>query len=82
MDGAILIWGAATEEGRSLVMEQNGFASILTVAEIIRDLQDWQSKPYRDLLELRQQWSNDLYDTLLASPRTDASPIIPPDAAR
>jgi len=82
VDGAILIWGAATEEGRSLVMEQNGFASILTVAEIIRDLQDWQSKPYRDLLELRQQWSNDLYDTLLASPRTDASPIIPPDAAR
>ena len=73
IDGAILIWGATTPEGRTLVTARIGFAAVLTLGEIVKDLQSWESKPYYDLLAQRRQWSNELYDALLGNvPRTDA----------
>ena len=73
IDGAILIWGATTPEGRTLVTARIGFAAVLTLGEIVKDLQSWESKPYYDLLAQRRQWSNELYDALLGNvPRADA----------
>ncbi len=38
VDGAILIWGAITEEGRSSVIEQCGLADVLSVEQMLDDL--------------------------------------------
>ncbi len=65
IDGAILIWGAATPAGRVSVMEAKRFSEVLTLAEIIADLRAWGSKPYREFLEWRRAWSIELYDGLL-----------------
>lgn len=70
--GAILIWGATTPEGRSLVTSEKGFAAILTLSEIVRDLQAWRSEPFRNLLALHRTWSNELYDGLLGITGADA----------
>lgn len=72
IDGAILVWGAATPSGRALVSAEKGFFAVLTLAEIIADLQAWRSENYRALLEHRRAWSNEMYDALLGASRTDA----------
>ena len=64
IDGAILIWGASTPEGRAAVVSAKGFFEVLTLAEIIADLRTWNSEPYRALLKQRRSWSNELYDAL------------------
>lgn len=69
IDGAILIWGAATPEGKRAVIDTYGFSEILTMAEIIYDLRGWGYEPYRKLIEDRRSWSNELFDALLAPQR-------------
>jgi hypothetical protein len=64
VDGAVLVWGAATDVGRAAVMGGKGFFAVLTVADMIADLQMWRSEPYRALLDERRAWSNELYDAL------------------
>jgi len=72
IDGAILVWGAASSAGRAVVSADKGFEAILTLAEVVADLQAWQSEPYRALLEHRRAWSNEMYDALLGTARADA----------
>lgn len=72
IDGAILVWGAATPEGITLVCAEKGFSAVLTLAEIINDLQSWKSEAYRALLESRRAWSNQMYDALLGASHADA----------
>lgn len=71
VDGAILVWGATTPEGRAAVVQRHRFAAVLTVAEVVADLQAWKSAPYRKLLESRRAWTNQLYDALLHGPASD-----------
>ena len=66
MQGAILIWGAATAEGKLAVREHYGFFDVLTMDEIIADLCHWNHEGYRKLVESRRCWSNELCDGLLA----------------
>jgi hypothetical protein len=73
IDGAILVWGAATDEGRAAVVRERGFFAVLTIGEIIADLQSWGSEPYRAFLAARRAWSNELYDALLPN-HADAEP--------
>lgn len=61
IDGAILIWGASTPEGRAAVVNSKGFFDVLTLAEIISDLRAWNSEQYRTLLNERRSWTNELY---------------------
>jgi hypothetical protein len=72
IDGAILVWGAATPIGREIACAEHGFSAVLTLAEIIADLQAWRSEKYRALLEHRRAWSNEMYDALLGTTRADA----------
>jgi IS1 family transposase len=67
VDGAILIWGSATDEGKRTVIKKYGFSDILTMAEIIHDLRSWKSEPYQDLIKERRYWSNEMFDALLNS---------------
>lgn len=65
IDGAILIWGAATHEGRRAVIEAYGFSEVLTMADIIHDLRGWGCESYRKLVEDRRSWSNQMFEALL-----------------
>lgn len=65
IDGAILIWGAATVEGCKVVMDAKGFFDILTLERIICGLKAWRSEPYSKLLEDRRLWANEMFDALL-----------------
>lgn len=62
--GSILIWGAATTQGRAEVMKAKGFFDILTVEEMIEDLIGWQCPAYLQLIEERRNWTNELFDGL------------------
>lgn len=66
IDGALLIWGAATPEGRRAVIDRYSFSDVLTMAEIVGDLLEWKSEPYRELVEKRRSWANEMFDALLA----------------
>ncbi|KFX69894.1 hypothetical protein TMS3_0110300 [Pseudomonas taeanensis MS-3] len=69
IDGAILIWGAATPEGRRAVVDAKGFFDVLTMAEIIGDLRSWGCEPYRKLVEQKRSWTNEMFDALLQAPK-------------
>ena len=66
-DGAILIWGAATPEGREAVIRAYGFSDVLTMSDITRDLREWGNVPYRELLTMRRAWANEMFDALIPS---------------
>jgi hypothetical protein len=65
IDGAILIWGAATPEGRRMVIDTKGFFAVLTMSDIISDLRSWGNVPYQRLMEQRRTWTNEMFDALL-----------------
>jgi hypothetical protein len=71
VDGAILIWGATTPEGRAAVIQKHSFADVLSLAEVVADLRAWRSAAYRELIESRRAWTNQLYDALLNGSATD-----------
>lgn len=65
-DGAILIWGSVTTTGRESVKNRYGLHDVLSVAEICRDLANWQHEGYLQLLTERKMWSDHLFDGLAA----------------
>jgi hypothetical protein len=65
IQGAILIWGAATEDGKAQVKERRGFHDVLTIAEICRDLGKWNCEKFKGLVTDRRQWCNEMFDGLL-----------------
>ena len=66
-NGAILIWGAATPEGKEAVKSAKGFFDVLTIEDMVRDLISWDNKPYREFIEQRRAWANEMFDGLLQS---------------
>lgn len=64
-EGAILIWGAASPEGRRVVKESTGLHDILTIEDICRDLSKWKQQEYRELIAERQAWCAELFDGLV-----------------
>ncbi len=67
ISGAILIWGVVTDQGRKAVREKYGFADVLSIAEMIQQLQEWRSVEYRELIQRLRGWSNEMYDGLLGA---------------
>jgi hypothetical protein len=63
VDGAILVWGAATPEGRSAAAAR-GVADVLTVEDMVSDLNAWQSAEWRDFIAERRGWAGELFDYL------------------
>lgn len=64
-NGAILIWGAVTPEGRNSVMARHGLHDVLSIADICRDLNAWQHEGYIQLVNRRRDWCNSLFDGLI-----------------
>ena len=63
-DGAILVWGAITDQGRDAVMEATGLTDVLSVEAMIADLNKWKPEGWARLINDRRQWSNALFDYL------------------
>ena len=64
-DGAILIWGAASVEGKKRVREAKGFQDVLTIEDICADLANWNCAQYAALVTQRQEWCNRLFAGML-----------------
>ena len=68
VDGAILIWGAATPMGCADVRENFKLADVLTVESMVDDLTRWDDKKYVAMLEDRRKWLNEMFYGLAAGP--------------
>ncbi len=75
MDGAILIWGAITPQGRSAVIDQYGCADVLSVEAMVADLQRWAPEAWSELIQGHRRWTTELFEFL-------AGPITPIAASR
>jgi hypothetical protein len=64
-NGAILIWGAVTPEGRDGAIKSKGFHEVLSIDEICKGLASWKCPQYTTLIEQRQKWCNELFNGLL-----------------
>lgn len=62
--GAILVWGAATPEGRAAVIDTLGVHDVLTVEDALRDLASWGDPEWRGRVEQLASWSRELFDWL------------------
>jgi len=77
VQGAILIWGSVSADGKKAVMASKGFHDILSVANICHDLISWNHDGYRALIVERREWCNDLFGSLLESQFTAPQPHPP-----
>ena len=63
VDGTILVWGAATEQGRSAAAAL-GIADVLTADDMVNDLHIWQPPSWQDFIAQRRSWATELFDYL------------------
>ena len=80
IDGAILVWGAATPEGRSAAAAY-GVADVLTVENMVNDLNAWQSAGWQDFIAERRAWAGELFNYLTGPWNDAALSGYKPDAA-
>lgn len=67
VDGAILVWGHCTEEGRASVQRAYGLHTVLSLQEMISDLLQRENQEFLALIGQRRAWCNELFDGLSAS---------------
>ena len=68
VDGAILVWGAATQKGCADVREQFKLADVLTVESMVDHLTRSNDEDYVAMLEDRCKWLNEMFYGLAAGP--------------
>ncbi len=61
VDGAILIWGACTSEGRQEVLDGTGISDVLSLEEIIASLLKTRNPEFLELIEQRSAWCKELF---------------------
>lgn len=64
IDGSILVWGIVTLEGRAAAIERFGFADVLSVEDMLRDLGQWQPQAWAEWINTRRRWSDELFEWL------------------
>ena len=64
VDGAILIWGAVTSDGRNAVIEQTGLHDAIGLDRIIAECAEWRPNAYCRLVSERRQWCEELFGFL------------------
>ena len=74
VDGAILVWGAATPMGCADVREKFKLADVLTVESMVDDLTRSNDEDYVAMLEDRRKWLDEMFDGLAAGPGPGKSP--------
>ena len=64
IDGAILVWGRCTPQGQASVVKKYGLYTVLTVENIVRDLLQWQSEEFEELVATKERWCHNLFTSL------------------
>lgn len=62
--GTILVWGAATEQGKRIAKEKYRIFDVITIEECIDDLVNWKNSEYLELINDRNNWSNEFFEAL------------------
>jgi hypothetical protein len=68
VDGAVLVWGATTAEGRKAVIAATGLADVLSIEDMVRDLRDWGATTWTGRIDELRTWTAALFDWLASSP--------------
>jgi len=68
VDGAILVWGACTPDGRREVVEGTGLVDVLSLEEIIDTLIKRENLEYQETVKRRASWCQELFDFLSGRP--------------
>jgi hypothetical protein len=61
IDGAILVWGALTDDGRAATMNHHRLADVLSVQDMMADLAEWQPREWADWVRTRERWTHELF---------------------
>lgn len=64
VDGAILIWGAVTPDGRKAVIEETGLYDAIGLDRIIAECAEWKPDAYCRLVSERRRWCEELFGFL------------------
>lgn len=64
IDGAILVWGSTTPEGRVEAINRFGFADVLSLEEMLADLRTWRDQRWQSRVAELRDWTNGLFDEL------------------
>lgn len=62
--GAILVWGAMDPAGKAEAIREYGFADVLSIEDMLRDLRAWDAPEWRAKADQYRRWSNELFDAL------------------
>lgn len=69
VDGAILIWGAVAPESRDAVMQEFGFADVLSVESMLAELHVWAPAGWTLLVSRYHSWTDELFGFLAGNER-------------
>lgn len=61
VDGAILVWGAVTQEGRAAVVQETGLHDVIGLDRIIAECAEWKPEAYCRLVRDRRRWCEELF---------------------
>jgi hypothetical protein len=75
VDGAILVWGAVTNDGRSAAMGSFGFADVLSLETMLSDLKAWEDVDWRSRVVELRTWTSGLFDDLIEESIPDESQV-------
>jgi hypothetical protein len=64
VDGAILIWGAVTPDGRNSVIEERGLEDVIGLDRIVAECAEWRPDAYCRLVADLREWCTELFDFL------------------
>jgi hypothetical protein len=64
VQGAILVWGVVTDQGRRSVTGNYGFDDVLSIEQMLMELSEWQPRHWADWVGLRRQWTDELFEWL------------------
>lgn len=64
VDGAVLVWGATADSGREAVMKDYGFADVLSIEAMLRDLDAWAPVSWSERTRRLRHFSLELFDYL------------------
>jgi hypothetical protein len=64
VDGAILVWGAVTPDGRKAVIEDTDLHDVIGLDRITAECAEWRPETYCRLVSERRQWCEELFGFL------------------
>ena len=64
VDGAILVWGSVTPEGRAAVIKSTGLHDVIGLDRIIEQCAEWRPDAYCRLVNERRKWCEELFTFL------------------